>query len=642
MPQHTLLSTTLPRKAEGRFTVLRMRLRGILTRARRSLVILSHTLALLALLAWQYGLARNDLVEGLRAEATLIGHHLAPLLSQGDTEAAQDMMRQFDHLPTILAAAAYSADGKLLAYYRRASDEVPQRLPNGQALGYAFDRVTLQLPLSNANGWLLVKASLRPVHDRVVWFALAVSLIMATSIALAWMLSAGRRRRLFRVEQGLRHLANYDALTGLPNRVLFRRHLKRALASAASAGGTVTVMFVDLDNFKIINEALGHEVGDRLLREVGRRLARLAGHEVLLGRLGGDEFGIVLANTDREAAARFAERTLQVLSRPFELLDQPVYIGASIGIALGPNDGADASTLLKRADAAMYQAKDNGKNSYQFFSADLHLKALQHFTCEMSLRRALERGELALYYQPQVEVETRQIVGVEALLRWKSAEFGTLASGDFIAIAEQSGLINQLGAWAIETACHQARAWADAGLDGLTVSVNLSVRQLHTCDIVRLVRDTLDKTGLAPNLFELEITETVLMKHNAEVMDKLKALTELGVRLAIDDFGTGYSSLAYLRRLPVHRLKIDKSFVRDSHVTPDDAAIAAAIISMARKLGIEVTAEGVENEEQLNLLKQAGCHLVQGYYFGSPLPADELVALIRRQRATPASGQRSA
>ncbi len=636
MPLNTLLPTTLLRDADGRPLAQRVSLRNILIRAKLSLVILSHTLTLVALLAWQYGSARSDLVTSLRAEANLIASQLAPAVSSGDATAAARALQAFDHLPAVIAAAAYSTDGALLTQYGRAAGAVPQPLPPGQPLAYALDSITLQQPLAGGSGLLLVKTSLRPVYDRVLWFAMAASLIMAASFALAWMLSAGLRRRLYRVEQGLRHLANYDALTGLPNRVLFRRHLKRALASAAGEGGSVAVMFVDLDNFKIINDTLGHEVGDRLLREVGRRLARLAGRNARLGRLGGDEFGIVLANTDREAAARLAERTLQALTRPLQLMDQQVYIGASIGISLYPDDGADASTLLKHADAAMYQAKENGKNSFQFFSADLHFKALQHFTFEMSLRRALERGELALYYQPQVEVETRRIVGVEALLRWKSAEFGTFSSGDFIAIAEQSGLINQLGAWAIETACRQARAWVDAGLDGLTVSVNLSVRQLHTCDIVHLVRQTLEKTGLDPRLLELEITETVLMKHNAEVMDKLKALTELGVRLAIDDFGTGYSSLAYLRRLPVHRLKIDKSFVRDSHFTPDDAAIAAAIIAMARKLGIEVTAEGVENEEQLNLLKQAGCHLVQGYYFGSPLPPDELETLIRRLRASPA------
>ncbi|MFN3594581.1 MAG: putative bifunctional diguanylate cyclase/phosphodiesterase [Thiobacillaceae bacterium] len=632
MPQHSQPPTSQLREADGRSASQRVSLRSILIRAKRPLLILGHTTVLLALLAWQYGVARSDLVEGLRAEAKLIARQLAPALGQGDTLAAAAVLQQLEQLPFVIAAAVYSAKGRALAHYQRAGGDIPPPLPTGQTLAHAHDGITLELPLADGRGWLLVKASLRPVYDRVVWFALAASLIMTASFALTWLLSSGRRRRLYRLEQGLRHLAYHDALTGLPNRVSFRRHLKRALANAAGEGGSVAVLLVDLDNFRIINDTLGHEVGDRLLRQVGRRLVRLAGRGARLGRLGGDEFGIVVANADREAAAGLAEHTLQALTRPLPLKDQPVYLGASIGIALYPDDGADASTLLKRADAAMHQVKENGRNGFQFFSADLQLKALQHFTFEMSLRRALERGELALYYQPQVEVQTRRIVGVEALLRWKSAEFGTFASGDFIAIAEQSGLINQLGAWAIETACRQARAWADAGLDGLTVSVNLSVRQLHTCDVVRLVRQTLEKTGLDPSLLELEITETVLMKHDAEVMDKLKALTELGVRLAIDDFGTGYSSLAYLRRLPVHRLKIDKSFVRDSHFTPDDAAIAAAIIAMARKLGIEVTAEGVENETQLNLLKQAGCHLVQGYYFGSPLPAEELETLIRRLR----------
>ncbi|MCU0843233.1 MAG: GGDEF domain-containing phosphodiesterase, partial [Thiobacillaceae bacterium] len=307
-----------------------------------------------------------------------------------------------------------------------------------------------------------------------------------------------------------------------------------------------------------------------------------------------------------------------------------------------PQDAADAESLLRCADTAMYQAKENGKNTHQFYSEALNLRTLQHFAIDASLRKALEREELALYYQPQVDVETRAIVGVEALLRWKSAEHGTFASGDFITIAEESGLINQLGAWAIEAACRQARDWQLKGLSELTVSVNLSARQFHTCDVVRLVRDTLEHTGLDPRLLELEITESVLLKNNADILDKLAALNRLGVKLAIDDFGTGYSAMAYLKRLPIHRLKIDKSFVRDIHTASDDAAIAIAIIGMAVGLGIEVTAEGVENEEQLDFLRRAGCHLVQGYYFGSPLPADELERLLRQTRQPITAAERSA
>jgi EAL domain-containing protein (putative c-di-GMP-specific phosphodiesterase class I) len=335
----------------------------------------------------------------------------------------------------------------------------------------------------------------------------------------------------------------------------------------------------------------------------------------------------------RSEAQTVAERALEAISLPVTVYDQEVYVGSSIGIARFPEDGMDATALLRCADTAMYQAKDNGRNNCQFYNSDMNLKALQHFAIETSLRKALERSEMLLYYQPLVDVETRAIVGVEALLRWKSEEFGTFASGDFIAIAEQSGLINQLGAWALNAACRQMREWRDAGLAGLTVAVNLSPRQFHTGDLVAQVRQALLDTGLEPGALELEITESVLIKHNTEAIAKLTELAELGVKLAIDDFGTGYSSLSYLKQLPIHRLKIDKSFVHQSHIDPDDAAIATAIIGMAAGLGIEVTAEGVENEEQLAFLKQAGCQIVQGYYFGSPLPAEELAKLVRQVRA---------
>ncbi len=475
------------------------------------------------------------------------------------------------------------------------------------------------------------------VHGEASWFGLATLLVLTASLILAWRFNSGLRRRLVRTERELQHLARYDPITGLPNRRRFQERLKDSLAGARSESEDqeLALLCIDLDNFKIINDTLGHDAGDAVLRVAGGRLRQLARKEDDVCRLGGDEFVILLTPAGQEQAKAIATRILQELCRPMEVEGQQVYVGASIGIAVYPRDGRDATELLRNADAAMYQAKENGKNAFQCFTPALNLKVTQHFAIETSLRKALEHNEMVLYYQPQVDVETRAIVGVEALLRWKSSEFGTFASGDFIAVAEQSGLINQLGSWAIRAACEQARRWQQRGLTGLTVSVNLSVRHFHTGDIAGIVRETLERTGLDPGLLELEITESVLMRNNAEALDKLRQLTDLGVKLAIDDFGTGYSSLSYLKRLPIHRLKIDQSFVREIHTLADDAAIAAAIISMARGLGIEVTAEGVENEEQMDFLKRAGCHLVQGYHFGSPLPPDELEKLVRQVRGTP-------
>jgi len=418
----------------------------------------------------------------------------------------------------------------------------------------------------------------------------------------------------------------------LPNRNLFQQRLRDALQAARNDRHNVAVLFIDLDNFKLVNDTLGHDAGDILLVTISERLRGLLRGGDTVCRMGGDEFVILLHPAERENAEAVARRALETISHPVAVNEQQVYVGASIGIACFPEDGIDAVALLRCADTAMYQAKENGRNTFQFYTAEMNLKALQHFTIETSLRQALEKNEMRLYYQPLVDVETRDILGVEALLRWKSAEFGTFASGEFIAIAEQSGLINQLGTWALNEACRQMRAWRDVGLDGLTVAVNLSPRQFHTGDMVELVRQALNNSGLEPGMLELEITESVLIKYNAEAIDKLNELGELGVKLAIDDFGTGYSSLSYLKRLPIHRLKIDKSFVRESHIDPDDAAIATAIIGMAKGLGIGVTAEGVENEEQLAFLKQAGCQIVQGYYFGTPLPADDLAKLVRQVR----------
>jgi diguanylate cyclase (GGDEF)-like protein len=411
------------------------------------------------------------------------------------------------------------------------------------------------------------------------------------------------------------------------------QRLRDAVSAAREDRRGMAVLFIDLDNFKLVNDTLGHEAGDVLLVALAERLRGLLRTGDSLSRLGGDEFVFLLHPCGRSEAQMVAERALEVIAQPLTVYEQDVYVGASIGIARFPEDGMDAAALMRCADTAMYQAKDNGRNNCQFYNSDMNLKALQHFTIETSLRKALERGEMLLYYQPLVDVETRAIVGVEALLRWKSEEFGTFASGDFIAVAEQSGLINQLGAWALNAACRQMREWRDEGLSGLTVAVNLSPRQFHTGDLVDLVRKALLETGLEPGALELEITESVLIRHNTEAIAKLTELAELGVKLAVDDFGTGYSSLSYLKQLPIHRLKIDKSFVRESHSDPDDAAIATAIIGMAAGLGIEVTAEGVENEKQLAFLKQAGCQIVQGYYFGSPLPADELAKLVRQVRA---------
>ena len=589
--------------------------------------------AFAVLLATHYWLLREEFNAGIAAKIHITANHLSQSVNNNDIDSARQKLQSLKDVPVITGASIFSTDGQRIAEYLATPGDAAPRLEKSNE--HPWLESIWHQPLLHQDrtiGTLVVQASMNEMFKRLAWFAGIGLAAMLISLSVTWQAFSSLRRKVADTESDLKRMAWYDPVTKLPNRNLFQQRLREALESAKTNRHSVAVLFIDLDNFKLVNDTLGHDAGDVLLITIGDRLRGLlrAGDSVC--RMGGDEFVILLHPAEHIDAEAVASRALETISHPVTIYEQQVYVGGSIGIASYPDDGQDAVALLRCADTAMYQAKDNGRNTFQFFTPDMNLKALQHFTIETSLRQALEKNEMRLYYQPLVDVETRAILGVEALLRWKSAEFGTFASGDFIAIAEQSGLINQLGTWALNEACRQMRAWRDDGLSDLTVAVNLSPRQFHTGDMVALVRKALNDSGLEPGMLELEITESVLIKYNAEAIDKLNELGQLGVKLAIDDFGTGYSSLSYLKRLPIHRLKIDKSFVRESHIDPDDAAIATAIIGMAKGLGIGVTAEGVENEEQLAFLKQAGCQIVQGYYFGTPLPADDLAKLVRQVR----------
>lgn len=442
-------------------------------------------------------------------------------------------------------------------------------------------------------------------------------------------------------EERIRFLAYYDHLTQLPNRVLLQERLLDAVELAKVRSQALAVLFLDLDQFKRVNDSLGHRAGDLLLQQVAIRLQDclrsadyvcnalpdLLAPQDILARLGGDEFVILLAEISHpDAVVKVAQRILSVIAQPFTLEGNEVFSGCSIGIALYPYDGDDMETLLKNADTALYHAKNAGRNNYQLFSDWMHVATIQHVEMEGLLRKALDRQELTLHYQPQVDIGSGRIVGVEALLRWQNPELGSVAPADFIPLAEETGLIIPIGEWVIRAACTQARAWQNMGLPPLRMAVNLSPRQFVDAELSTLVADVLEETGLRPDLLELEITESLLMKEDA--IDTLHALKRLGVRLAIDDFGTGYSNLGYLRRFPIDRLKIDKSFVRDIKGVNDDAAIAAAVIAMARCLRMDVIAEGVETETQLMFLREMNCDEMQGFFFSRPCPAEHITALL--------------
>ena len=426
-------------------------------------------------------------------------------------------------------------------------------------------------------------------------------------------------------EQQVQQLARYDSLTGLPNRNMFTHELERAVTKAQRSDGNFALLFIDLDRFKTINDTLGHAAGDDLLKVMASRLAALLRGADLVARLGGDEFVVLIdACVEPEALSQVASRLLAVLSEPLALAERNVQVSASVGISLYPSNGTDAATLLKCADTAMYQAKARGKNNFQFFTPELTRRATNHFALESGLRQAIERKELRLHFQPKFHAQSGALTGVEALVRWQHPQRGQLAPGEFITLAEESGLIVPIGRWVIEESCQQMRRWRDEGFDPVRCAVNLSVRQLASNTLTDDLLGALASARLEPGALEVEVTESLLMADPDRAQLVLQRLHAMAVHIAIDDFGTGHSSLSYLKRFPAQTLKIDRSFISGLPADQDDAAITEAVVAMAHRLGKAVVAEGVETEEQLRFLRGIGCDEVQGYLLGRPVPAREL------------------
>ena len=431
-------------------------------------------------------------------------------------------------------------------------------------------------------------------------------------------------RRL--ADQRVVHMAHHDALTGLPNRTLLADRVGQAIARAHRSGGKLAVLFLDLDRFKNVNDSFGHAVGDMLLTAVSARLTASRREEDTVARLGGDEFIVSIPDvSDAAEAEAAAARILSDLAKPFTINGHQLHADVSIGISLYPRDGDTAETLMRNADTAMYHAKESGRGNYQFFSAQLTERVSRRLSTETNLRRALERGEFSVHYQPLMNLASGRVDGAEALLRWPQQDERLVSPVEFIPIAEETGLIVPLGEWVLLEACAQAQAW-QALHPGLRIAVNLSARQFRQKNLIGMIEQVLGESRLHPSLLELELTEGMLMHNVEEATHILARLDEIGVRLAIDDFGTGYSSLSYLKRFPIHTLKIDRSFVRDISTDPDDAAIVTAIVAMARSLNLRVTAEGVETEEQAAFLRSLTCDQAQGFHFGRPMPAAEFAA----------------
>jgi diguanylate cyclase (GGDEF)-like protein/PAS domain S-box-containing protein len=449
------------------------------------------------------------------------------------------------------------------------------------------------------------------------------------SPAAVWGICRDVTERL-QAEEQLYHIAHHDPLTGLPNRVLMVDRLTQAKALANRLKQQMAVLFLDLDRFKIINDTLGHEVGDRLLQIVAARIKGCLREIDTVSRIGGDEFVAVLVNINTGMdAEKVAQKIVKTLSQPFNIDINELFVTASIGIAIYPSDSDDPETLIKKADIAMYSAKGQGRNNFQFYQSDMDEHAEKMLSLATSIRKALDRDEFSLHYQPKVDILSGRITSMEALLRWEHPELGQLPPAEFIPLAEETGLILPLGEWVLNAACRQNKLWQDQGLPHIRVAVNISGFQLQQKNITEIVRNALDESGLDADFLEFEITETVIMQNPDFAVTVLSEFRELGIHISIDDFGTGYSSLAHLKRFSINNLKIDKSFVRDVEINSTDAAIATAIIAMGNSLNLKIIAEGVETEGQLSFLRKNLCDEIQGFFFSKPLPADEAAKLLR-------------
>ncbi|MGB9151181.1 MAG: EAL domain-containing protein [Burkholderiales bacterium] len=585
-------------------------------------------LATALLIGFEYLHLRRAFLEDLQVQSRILANNSSAALLFQDDKTAKEILSSMHAVKQVGHAEIIDLGG-----HSRADYSAPGFVRPATPLTYIaeekfiFNKLSLEIfqPIlveGKPAGMLYICSSLKPLYTRLLVFAGAAILIVMGALAAAVLMLKGMRRTLSKAEQDLNYLAMFDPVTSLPNRNALNTRITQAVARAARLNTGLAVLFLDLDNFKIINDTLGHDAGDELLHDVALRLTNgLRGADSVF-RLGGDEFTVLIEDMPESASAGvIAKNLINALQLPFNLKNHDVYVTTSIGISHYPEDSHHFKTLLKNADTAMYHAKSRGKNNFQFFSADMNSKAQKRLEVETSLRRALENNEFEVHYQPQVDQRTRGVVCMEALIRWRHPERGLVSPGEFIPVAEETGLIVPIGAWILKQACLQCRDWHKAGFSNLKMAVNLSGKQFNQENLTGQIAEILRETQLDPSYLELEITESAIMETSNHAVDILNQLRQMGLSLSIDDFGTGYSSMNYLKRFPISKLKIDRSFVMDIPGDKEDGAITEAIIALAKALNIAVVAEGVETVEQAEFLLKRQCYLVQGYFYSKPLPA---------------------
>lgn len=602
------------------------------------LALLTVVLALTGLDYWS---TRQSMLQDSRVEAAIVADNIAAAVMFRDARTANEMLAALKSSPMVLGAGVYDAQGLLLAHYTRGpGDSFPATLA-AAGMGGLTERAGVSVleiarPVETAGvaeGTLYFRKSMRAVYSRLAIRFVSALLIAGCVMAMAAAMVLRSQAAVRNAENRLHALAHTDAVTGTGNRHAFNERLAAAIEAARDQGTRVALVYIDLDNFKTLNDTFGHAAGDGLLRQVARRLQSVVRSTDAISRLGGDEFAVILPlDMDDAALNTYGQRIVGTFHHSFTEVGQQMTLTCSAGIATFPGDAADMDGLVSNADTAMYRAKEMGKNRCVRFDASMNQAVVRRQAIEHALRAALQQGEgLALHYQPLFAATDRALVGAEALLRWSHAELGNVSPLEAVMVAEDCGLIVPLGYWVMRTACRDAARWQAGG--PLRVSVNISARQLGDPQFLERVMDILREEGLPAHLLEIELTETVLMDNMEAGAHTLHRLSQLGIHLAIDDFGTGYSSLAYLRQLPMRRLKIDRSFVKDLPGQEHSRTIVTAIVALAHGLGLQITAEGVETPEQADYLVRQGCDVLQGYLFARPMPVGEFQAQLQEGTA---------